>query len=588
MATLTEALALGLMHHRAGRLDLAEEIYRRILAVEPEHAEALHLAGALAYEAGRPMEAVPLIRRAVQAAPQSAPYHNSLALALTAVEQLDAAAAACQRALELRPDYALAYNNLGLVRKRQGRLDEAVACYRHALELQPGFAEPHVNLAIVMEEQGQPFAAVASYRQALQIRPAWPQIHSHLLHTMHFCAEYSAAEIYAEHRRWNQLHAAPLTPAVVQHANERAPERRLRVGYVSPHFGLHPVGRFFLPLVEAHDHAGFEIFCYSSTPGADAITTACQAYADVWRETRGLSDAQLAEAIRADQIDILVDLAMHLEGSRLLVFARRPAPVQLTYLAYCSTTGLDAMQYRLSDPYLDPPDAELMYYREETVRLPETYWCYRPLESSPPVKPLPALTAGHVTFGCLNSLCKVTDPTLGTWCQLLAVVPEARLLLHASAGADRNRVLRFIAQQGVSPERLAFVDVLPLEEYLAVYHQIDVALDPFPYGGGTTTCDALWMGVPVVSLTGPTAVGRGGLSILSNLKLPELVAQDQDHYVHIAAALAGDLPRLAELRAGLRIRMKQSPLTDGRRFARHVEAAYRMLWRRWCEGGPWR
>jgi len=584
MATLTEALALGLAHQRAGRFELAEEIYRRILAVEPEHAEALHLAGAAAYERGQPTEAVPLIRRAVRAAPDSALYHNSLTLALLATGQVAEAEAACLRAIELRPDYALAHNHLGLVRKRQGRLAEALACYQHALELQPRLAEAHVNLAIVFEEQGQPFEAVACYHRALQTRPDWPQVHSHLLHTMHFCAEYSAEEIYAEHRRWNQRYAAPLADAAAPHTNDRTSERRLRVGYVSPNFGLHPVGRFVLPLLEAHDHEGFEVFCYSSTPGADAITAACQSHADVWRETRGLTDAQLAETIRKDRIDVLVDLTMHLEGSRLLVFARRPAPVQIAYLAYCSTTGVDAIPYRLSDPYLDPPGAELPFYREETVRLPETYWCYRPVAECPAVSPLPALTAGHVTFGCLNSFCKVTDATLAAWCRLLTAVGDARLLLHASAGANRDRVRQFVAEQGVAPERLAFVDVLPLEQYLAVYAQIDVALDPFPYGGGTTTCDALWMGVHVVSLAGATAVGRGGVSILSNLELTELVAAGETQYVQIATALAGDLGRLGELRATLRRRMEQSPLTDEVRFARHVEAAYRALWQRWSAG----
>jgi predicted O-linked N-acetylglucosamine transferase (SPINDLY family) len=402
---------------------------------------------------------------------------------------------------------------------------------------------------------------------------------------MHFCAEYSAEEIYAEHRRWSQRYAVPLAAATAPHTNDRASERRLRVGYVSPNFGLHPVGRFILPLLEAHDHGGFEIFCYSSTPGGDAITTACRAHADVWRETRSLTDAQLADAVREDRIDILVDLTMHLEGSRLLVFARRPAPVQIAYLAYCSTTGLEAIPYRFSDPYLDPPDRKLPFYSEETVWLPETYWCYRPVPGCPAVGPLPALAAGHITFGCLNSFCKVTDRTLAAWCRLLTAVGDARLLLHAPAGANRDRVRQFVAEQGVAPERLGFVDVLPLEQYLAVYAQIDVALDPFPYGGGTTTCDALWMGVPVVSLAGATAVGRGGVSILSNLKLPELVASGETQYVEIATALAGDLGRLGELRATLRRRMEQSPLTDEMRFARHVEAAYRALWRRWGAGG---
>jgi predicted O-linked N-acetylglucosamine transferase (SPINDLY family) len=582
MATLSEALAIGLAHHRAGRLDWAEEVYRSILRQEPEHAETLHLAGALAYEARRYAEAVERIRRAIRVEPRVAQYHNSLGLALMATGEFDAAAAACRRAIELRPDYALAHNNLGLIRKRQGRLAEASACYRQALQLQPDYAEAHVNLAVALEDEGQPLAAIACYRQALQIKPDWSQVHSHLLHVMHFCEEFDSRQIFAEHRLWNRLHAAPLAGAIEPHENDRSPERRLRVGYVSPNFRLHPVGRFFLPLVESHDHENHEIFCYASARAADAITAQCRARADVWRDVQGLSDAQLAERVRADRIDILVDLTMHMEDSRLRLFARKPAPVQVTYLAYCSTTGLDAIDYRLSDPYLDADDASQQFYSEETIRLPETYWCYRPVPGCPDVNRLPALASGDVTFGCLNSFCKVTAPTLAAWCRLLASVPQSRIVLHAAGGVGRDRVRRFAAEQGVSPERWTFVDALPLEKYLEVYQQIDVALDPFPYGGGTTTCDALWMGVPVVSLAGQTAVGRGGLSILSNLGLPDLVAHDPQQYVQIAADLAGDLPRLAGLRAALRSRMERSPLMDAPRFARNVEAAYRSMWRRWC------
>ena len=296
----------------------------------------------------------------------------------------------------------------------------------------------------------------------------------------------------------------------------------------------------------------------------------------------GLSDEELAAAVHQDRIDMLVDLTMHMAHNRMLVFARKPAPVQVTYLAYCGTTGLDTIDYRLTDPYLDPPGADEQFYSEQSIRLPETYWCYRPAVDSPPVGPLPALAAGRLTFGCLNNFCKVTEPTLAAWCRLLRVLPDSRLLLHAARGSHRDRVRAILAEQGVSSDRLVFVDGVPILEYLRLYEQIDVALDPFPYGGGSTTCDALWMGVPVVSLAGKTAVGRSGLSILSNIGLPELIASDVDQYVRIAAELAADLPRLAALRATLRERMQKSPLMDAPRFARNVEAAYREMWRRWC------
>jgi predicted O-linked N-acetylglucosamine transferase (SPINDLY family) len=258
--------------------------------------------------------------------------------------------------------------------------------------------------------------------------------------------------------------------------------------------------------------------------------------------------------------------------------------VQVTYLAYAGTTGLRTMDYRLTDPYLDPPgqDETIHCYCEQSIHLPESYWCYRPLIETPPVNPLPALDAGHITFGCLNNFSKATAATLAAWCSLLQEMPGSKLVLHAYHGTHCDRVRDLFAQQGVSPERLTFVDMLPMEKYFEQYHRIDVALDPFPYGGGTTTCDALWMGVPAVSLAGRTPVGRGGLSILSNIGLADLVATDEKQYVRIALKLANDLPRLSALRATLRERMQDSPLMDAPRFARNVEAAYREMWRRWC------
>ena len=326
----------------------------------------------------------------------------------------------------------------------------------------------------------------------------------------------------------------------------------------------------------------FEIFCYDTMSRPDAVTERCRSQVDVWRELAGRTDEEVARVIRGDRIDILVDLTMHLANSRLLVFARKPAPIQVTYLAYCGTTGLSTMDYRLSDPYLDPPGEEDGCYSEETIRLPETYWCYQPAIVPPPPSPLPALQAGHLTFGCLNNFGKITAPCLEAWSRLLQAIPEARLLLHAQEGGHRDRVWDYLEERGVGRDRLTFVGRSTIEEYLRLYERIDVGLDPFPYGGGTTTCDALWMGVPVVSLAGQTAVGRGGLSILSNVGLPELVGHDVSEYASIASRLAQDRPRLCELRSTLRSRMQRSPLMDAPRFARGVEAAYRTIWQRFC------
>jgi protein O-GlcNAc transferase len=565
-----------------GRSDEAAACYRRLLELHPDLAEVhSNLATALRAQ-GKIDAAVASYRRAVELNPRYAEGHNNLGTVLQAQGKYAEAAACYRQALALKPDYALAASNLGNALQAQGDLDAAVAHYRQALTMDPSLADAHHNLANALKDQGQIAAAVAACRRAMELRPEYVPSHNNLVYTSHFAPECDAAMLAAELRRWNQQHAAPLAAAVAPHANDRTRERPLRVGYVSPDFRVHPVGRFLLPLLEAHDRRQFTIYAYASVLKPDLLTERFRALVDVWRDALGLSDAQLADTIRADQIDVLVDLTMHMAGSRLLSFARRPAPVQVSYLAYVSTTGMEAMDYRFTDPYLDPPDTAVPHYAEESVYLPETYWCYRPGVDTPPVNDLPALRSGQVTFGSLNNFCKLSPAALETWSRLLDAVPESRLLLHAHAGSHRDRVRALLAARGIRPERLLFVGLLPAEEYFRVYHRIDVALDPFPYGGGTTTCDALWMGVPVVSLAGPLAVGRGGVSILSNVGLPDLVAHDAEQYVRLGVELVRDLPRLAGLRATLRQRMQQSPLMDASRFARHVEAAYRAMWHRWC------
>ena len=365
---------------------------------------------------------------------------SNLGFALWSQRKLDEAAACCRRATELKPGYPEAHNNLGIVLYDQGKLDEAVACYRRALELKPDYAEAHNNLGTALKDQGMLEDAVACYRRALELKPDYTKAHTDLVYVQMFCSGYDARTLYEEHRRWNREHAAPLAKFIQPLPNDRSPDRRLRVGYVSPDFWNHPVGRFLLPLLESHDHASFEIFCYASVVLPDAITDRCRAHADVWRDVLGLSDEQVALAIRQDRIDILVDLTMHMRDSRLLVFARKPAPVQVTYLAYCGTTGLSTMDYRLTDPYLDPPGQDERFYSEQSIRLPETYWCYRPAIETPPVNALPAVKAGHVSFGSLNNFCKVTSPTLAAWSRILQEVPGSRLFLHARAGSHRDRV----------------------------------------------------------------------------------------------------------------------------------------------------
>jgi protein O-GlcNAc transferase len=614
--TLQEEFESGLSHHQAGRLAEAEQIYRHILVSHPNHAQTLHLLGTLAGQSNRLDEARELMERVIQLNPDFAEAYVNLGIALKNMGQLDEAIDSYRQAVRLKPDLADAHNNLGNALKDKGQLDEAIASFRHATRLKPGYAEAHNNLGNALMDimqfdeaiaayreairlkpdyanahdnlgnalkgMGQLDEAIALFRRAIQIKPDFSKAHSNLIYTLHFHSGYDAKMILEEHQRWNHQHAEPLKKFIQPRTNDPDLDRPLRVGYVSPDFHQHPIGRFILPLLAEHDPDRFAVFCYADARRSDRLTEILRSHATQWQNTQGLSDEQTAQLIREDKIDVLVDLSMHMGRNRMLLFARKPAPVQVTYLAYCSTTGLETMDYRLTDPHLDPPGMNDDFYSEKSIRLPETYWCYPLDEQGPEVSLPPALSNSEVTFGCLNNFCKVSPEALDAWIQLLRATPKSKLILHAHEGSHRRRVRDLLEHRGIDPKRLKFEGWAPLHKYFMLYQQIDIGLDPFPYDGGTTTCNALWMGVPVVTLNGRTAVGRGGVSILTNIGLPELIAQTPKQYVEIAAGLAGDLPRLAELRQTLRSRMQASPLMDAPRFARNIEAAYRQMWRNWC------
>jgi len=382
----------------------------------------------------------------------------------------------------------------------------------------------------------------------------------------------------AELRQWDARYAAPL-PRTTSHANNRDPHRPLRIGYVSADFCDHVCGHNLVPLFREHDRRNFELFCYSNVETPDSFTKFFQSHAQ-WRDIHPMSDQDAAQQVIDDRIDILVDLSLHSSCNRLLVLARKPAPVQFTFVGYPAGTGMSAIDYRLTDPYLDPPEND-PFYVEKSIRLPHSFWCYdvegMGLANSPPVVSPPALSNGFITFGCLNNFGKINDTILNTWKKVLDSVPNSRLLLLAPLGAHRQRVLAHL------PGRASFVDRSPRLNYLANYNQIDLVLDTYPYNGHTTGLDALWMSVPTVTLYGQSAVSRAGLSQLSNLGLAELAVPTLDRYVELAVALANDLPRLADLRASIRRRMTDSPLMNAPAFARGVEAAYRRCWQKWCE-----
>ena len=574
---------LGNVFADQGHLDEAIAAYRQALQLEPNHVEAHGNLGIALAAQGRFDEAIEACRRAVELRPDLPETHNNLGNALRDGGHVDEAMAAYHRALQLKPDYALAHNNLGSALRECGQLDEATAAYHEALRLQPAYPEAHNNLGNALRERGLLDEAMAAYQRALEFKPGASDIHSNLLVTALYHPAFDQRALREGFQRWGQQHAQPLRKCILPHDNDSNPSRPLRIGYVSPDFRDHVVGRNVMPLFQHHDRAQLEILCYSGVVKPDDVTEEFRQRADHWRNTVGASDELVADMIRRDRVDILVDLALHMAGNRLLVFARQPAPVQVSFAAYPGSTELEAIQYRMSDRYLegDLPNEEAG--RKERVCLIDSFWCYDPNRFAMAVNGLPALERGHVTFGSLNAFCKINEPVLKLWARVLERVKDSRLVLLTGPGSHRRRAFEILQREGIAAHRVKFMERCPRRAYLELYRELDIVLDPFPYNGHTTSLDALWMGVPVVSLAGGQIVSRAGLSQLSNLGLPELVAFSEDVYVRIAAQLAHDLPRLAELRAMLRPRMEASLLMDAPRFTRNIEAVYRTIWQRWCK-----
>ena len=614
-ALLEDALA----HHRAGRLSEAQQAYRQVLQAQPDCADALHLLGLSLHQCGRNADALPLIDRAVALDPQTAMYHNSRGVVLHQLGRFAEAIAEYRRALDLRGDYTEAMINMGMALAAMGRPDGAVPWYRRALEkapdnpsahmnlgnalyelgdldgaadaqqrairANPADAQPHNNLGIILQELSRHEQARQCFRRAMQLAPDWPAAHSNLLLSLHYDRGDRAQELYDEHRAWAAKFAEPLRACWPRHAR-RDPSARIRVGYVSADFCAHPVGFFIAPLLTGHDRDRFEILCYADVSGADWFTERLKAAVEHWRPVNGLSDEQLARLVMEDRIDILVDLAGHTAGNRLMAFARKPARVQVTYLGYPDTTGMSAMDWRFTDARCDPSGAADACHSERLFRLDGGFLCYSPPEDVAPPAPLPALRTGCITFGSFNNLAKTTPRMLGIWARILLAVSRSRLVLKCrglNSAAARESVRQAFAAAGVEDHRVELLGpLLSRTDHLRAYDRIDIALDTFPYCGTTTTCEALWMGVPVITLAGPTHVSRVGASLLAAAGLdghdaPALVAADEEQYVALAVRLAEDVESLSALRAQMRQRMLASALCDRGRLVKAVESAYQRM-----------
>jgi len=577
---------LGAVLQDLGKLDGAVASYRRALAIKPDYAETHYNLGMALQDLGRLDDAVASYRRALAIKPDYADAHYNLGAALHDQGQLDAAVASCRRALAIKPDYAEAHNNLGNSLRDLGQLDDALVSCRRALGIKPDYAEAHYNLGITLQYLGQLDGAVASYRRALAIKPDFAIAHSSLLFIHNYLSDQPAAISLAEALRFGDLASRKARPHT-DWRNVPEPGRCLRVGLVSGDLRNHAVGYFVEGVLAAlaSDASGrLELFAYPSYFHIDALTERIKACCQGWHSVVGLSDESLAQRIRDDGIDILIDLSGHTAYNRLPLFAWKPAPVQASWLGYFATTGVAAIDYLIADPWT-APEAEEAHFTEKIWRLPETYLCFTPPDGDIQVSALPAISNGYITFGCFNNLTKMNDAVVALWARVLQAVPESLLFLKTiqlGEAAVRQSVANRFAAHGIDAGRLILEGAAPRAELMAAYRRVDIALDPFPYPGGTTSIEGLWMGVPVLTLAGERFLSHIGESILKNAGLPEWIAADADDYVARAVSFANDLQRLAALRSGLRQQVLASPLFDAPRFARHFEAALRGMWTQWC------
>jgi protein O-GlcNAc transferase len=564
--------------------------YEQAVKYKPDSAAAHYNIGSAHLRLGNTGEAMAACRQAIALKPDFADAHVSLGMALGSQAQslgkFDQAEASFRRVLEINPGLAEAHNNLALVFSRSNRLAESIASFERAIKIKGDYADAYANLGCALKDIGRLAEALDTLHRALEIDPHNVIAHNNLLFIHNYVGDLPAGRLLADAKRFGEV-AARLAQPRTRWQNMPDPGRVLRVGFVSGDLSGHPVG-FFLEGVLAALTSGpagtLELFAYPTLACDDETSARLRACCKGWHSAIGLSDEALAQRIAEDRIDILIDLSGHTAHNRLTMFAWKPAPVQVSWLGYFATTGLAAIDYFIADPCTLPPGQEV-HFSEQIWRLPETRLCFTAPADDVAVGPLPALANGYVTFGSFNNLSKMNDTVVALWAQVLNAVPDSRLFLkyqQLGEASVRQGTRERFAAHGIKPERLILEAYVPRTNYLAAYQRVDIGLDPFPFPGGTTTAEALWMGIPVLTLAGERFLSRQGVGLLMNAGLPDWIATDTRDYLARAVSHASDLQRLASLRRGLRKQVLDSPVFDAPRFARHFEAALREMWRKWC------
>ncbi len=581
MISIEQLFEAASRHFEARRYAQASELYRAILEIDPDHSAAHYSLGLIAGIEGDESSALARFERAIAGQPHEPAYYYNYATLLHRRARFDEAIRHYGTALSLNPQHAGALNNLGAILLLRGETAAAEEKLRHALRIQPDNVNALTNIGNIRKDQGEPEDAIAWYRRALATDPRYAVAGSNLLLCMLYSNSYSAAQIFKEHCARGRAVSEAISDSIHASVADAHPDRPLRIGYVSPDLRRHSVAYFFEPILAAHNRSLFEIFCYADVAAPDEVSVRFQQYRCVWRSIYGMHDRQAAETIAGDRIDILVDLAGHSGNNRLGVFARKPAPVQITYLGYPATTGLEQIDYRITDSLADPPGEE-QYHSERLIRLPGGFLCYRPPQEPLSVSPSPSSSNGFITFGSLNNVSKMCPDVIQTWIRVLRETPDSQLVLKSKVFANHGyaqRLREIFAEAGIAQNRMHLLRHSPsTADHLRVYNRIDISLDTFPYNGTTTTCESLWMGVPVIALRGAHHASRVGVSLLSRIGLSSMVAGNQKEYVRLARFLASDVKRLTKLRESLRPALVRSPVCDARKFTKELESAYRTVW----------
>jgi protein O-GlcNAc transferase len=574
---------LGLILRQRGELKEAIATLRRALEASPHDSQLLSNLGGILTEACRSSEAIVLLRKLIQRDPGCADAHYNLGCAWEMSGNYDNAEDSYRIAAQLQPANGKAFHGLGRVLGKQYRASQAAATLRRALQLLPQQLAVYQDLAVALSHLGLLDESLATYRAALALPTAPVEMHSATLCLLHCSPQHDAASLFDEHVRWAKQFAQPHYPSSDRFTlHDRTAPRRLRIGYVSPDFRESTFTRFAEPVLACHDHRAFEVYGYSGVVDTDSVTRRLQTYCDQWRNITGLADGAAEDLIRSDRIDILVDLTGHFHRNRTFLFARKPAPIQVGYIGYPGTTGLVTMDWRITDWRQDPERSADVYHTERLYRLDRCCWCYDPGGELSPVRDLPAMSSGRVTFGVFNRLIKVTTEMIAVWSKVLQRVLGSKLMVLVEDLAQTDCVSDLMSRHGVERDRLIVKKRCPRRDYLRLYHEVDIALDTFPYAGHTTTCDALWMGVPTVTLAGNHSVSRVGASILSAVGLPDWVCSTLEQYADTAVEMAHGLHSLSALRQNLREKVSRSPLGDARGLTKALEGAYQNMWAQWC------